>query len=506
MNPLRIFISSVQKELAEERLALQTYLQGDALMRRFCEVFLFEDVPASNQPASQKYLDEVAKCDLYMGIFADQYGWEDSEGLSPTHREFRYATELGKQRLIYVKGASDTGKHPKMQALIAEAGTHLIRKRFGSTEELVTSVYASLVKIMEEREILRFTPFDATAARDAALNDLDMEKVTRFLGMARRGRSFPLAEDTPPVDVLAHLDLLSHGRPSHAAILLFGKKPQRFLITSEVKCAHFHGFVMEKPIPSYQVYKGTVFDMVDAAKDFVLSKIDLWTGDRSQGVQVPTAYEIPQEVVAEAIVNAVVHRDYTSNASVQVMLFKDRLEVWNPGALPANFTLEKLYKPHNSVPWNPLIAEPMYLTKYIERMGTGILDMFERCKQAGLPAPEIRLDMGNWILTIWRKKITPQVGVHDGVYVGAHDGVHDIPWTETMKSIIRTLQEPCSTPQLLAVLGYPRKTRNYETAISTLLQHKLIEMTLPDTPRSKNQKYRLTLLGRATLAQLEKPT
>src|SRR5690606_7843951 len=126
----------------------------------------------------------------------------------------------------------------------------------------------------------------------------------------------------------------------------FGKQPQRFLIASEVKCAHFHGTEVSKPIPSYQVYKGTDFDLVAQARDFVLSKIDLWTGDRSRGVQVPTAYQIPQEVVAAAIVNAVRHRDYTSNASVQVMLFRDRLEIWNPGALPPNLTLEALRGPH----------------------------------------------------------------------------------------------------------------------------------------------------------------
>ena len=143
---------------------------------------------------------------------------------------------------------------------------------------------------------------------------------------------------------------------------------------------------------------------MDQAKDFVLSKIDLWVGTRAESTQVPTKYEIPQEVVAEAIVNAVVHRDYTSNASVQVMLFKDRLEVWNPGTLPPTLTLEKLREPHASVSHNPLIAEPMYLTKYIERMGTGIRDMIRRCKNAGLPEPEIRLDGGCFVLTIRRKK------------------------------------------------------------------------------------------------------
>ena len=73
-----------------------------------------------------------------------------------------------------------------------------------------------------------------------------------------------------------------------------------------------------KPIPSYQVYKGTVFALVDQAVDFVMSKINLSVGTRAAGPQAPVRYEIPREVVAEAIVNAVAHRDYTSNGSVQV--------------------------------------------------------------------------------------------------------------------------------------------------------------------------------------------
>jgi len=74
MMPLRIFISSVQKELANERLALRDYLQGDALLRRFFDVFLFEDVPAADQRADACYLEEVSKCDIYLGIFANEYG------------------------------------------------------------------------------------------------------------------------------------------------------------------------------------------------------------------------------------------------------------------------------------------------------------------------------------------------------------------------------------------------------------------------------------------------
>ncbi len=148
-------------------------------------------------------------------------------------------------------------------------------------------------------------------------------------------------------------------RPSHAAILLFCDNPQRFLPTSEVKCLHYHGTEVRKPIPSYQIFKGTVFEMVDQAVDFVMSKIARSIGTRKQGPQAPVEYELPKEAVGEAIVNAVAHRDYASNASVQVMLFADRLEVWNPGELPASLTPELLRLPHASIPRNPLIADPL---------------------------------------------------------------------------------------------------------------------------------------------------
>ena len=150
------------------------------------------------------------------------------------------------------------------------------------------------------RELLRWGPFDAAPCTDAAFDDLDRDRMTAFIGAAGRARQFPLAEDAPPEALLEHLNLLSRGRPTNAAVLLFGKRPQRFLISSVVKCAHFHGTRVGKPIPSHQVYQGTVFELVDHAVDFVLGKIALSVGTRAESVQAPVAYEIPKEVVTEA--------------------------------------------------------------------------------------------------------------------------------------------------------------------------------------------------------------
>lgn len=107
--------------------------------------------------------------------------------------------------------------------------------------------------------------------------------------------------------------------------------------------------------------------------------------------------------------NAVAHRDYASNAAVQVMLFADRLEVWNPGELPSGLTPQRLKEPHTSIPRNPLIAEPLYLAHYIEKAGTGTLDMIAQCRDAGLPEPDFEQRSDQFVVTLWRDWLTTQV-------------------------------------------------------------------------------------------------
>lgn len=161
---LKIFISSVQKEFARERKALQTYLQGDALLSRFFEVFLFEDAPAVDHRVDEIYLDKVRQCDLYIGLFGNEYGYEDAEGVSPTEREFDEATLARKHRLIFVKGMDDSARHPKMQRLIHQASDQLIRRRFNDIAELIAAIYAALVNYLEEGSFIRNGPFDGPFA------------------------------------------------------------------------------------------------------------------------------------------------------------------------------------------------------------------------------------------------------------------------------------------------------------------------------------------------------
>jgi ATP-dependent DNA helicase RecG len=407
---LRIFISSVQKEFAQVRRDLRAFLLGDAVMQRFVvEVFLFEELPAKDRRADEVYIGEVERCDIYLGIFGYEYGFEDENGVSPTEHEYDHATRHGKTRLVYVWGSDDKKRAPKMRKLVHKASAELIRRRVDDVSALTAEVYASLVDHLDDIGALRVAPFDTSACDGATLANLSRKRIDWFLETARRERGFPLKPNTTTQALLTHLNLLDRGKPTNAAMILFGANPQRFHRTAETKCIHCHGTEYRRPFASLQVYGGDLFEQADQARDFVLGKINRAIGTRATSITAPATYELPPDAVAEAIVNAIAHRDYNSNASIEVRLFADRLEVWNPGKLPGTLSLDDLREAHPSVPNNPLVAESLYLTRYIERVGSGTQAMIALCSEAGLPEPDFELRAGSFVITLWRDWVTDEV-------------------------------------------------------------------------------------------------
>lgn len=192
---------------------------------------------------------------------------------------------------------------------------------------------------------------------------------------------------------------------------------------------------------------------------------------------------------------------------------KDRLEVWNPGTLPPTLTLEKLCGPHASVPHNPLLAEPMYLTKYIERMGTGIRDMIRRCRTAGLAEPEIRLDGGFFVLTIRRVAVVEgpngtKSGPGRDQVTGQVTPPVNLPVTPPVAVVvlIRLIgsRGPLGNSEILEYLELRDRAHLRERYIDPALADELVERTIPEKPTSRLQKYRLTEKGRRLLEQLDK--
>ncbi len=405
-----VFISSVQKELAEKRRGIKDFLTNDPLLRRFIlKVFLFEDIPAGDRKPDDIYLGEVRQCDIFIAILGNEYGPKNEAGKSATELEFDEATKTHRERLVFVKGDDDSKRSPEMAALMRKAGKQVTRRRFSDTPGLIREVYSSLVESLEQRSAIRSTPFDGSICEGATLRDIDNKAVADFIETSEAAGRLKLKGSRAPKAVLQNFNLLRDGRPTNAAMLLFGKEPRRYFSNVQVHCFHFHGTVKQKPIASQQPYEGRLFEVIDEAVEFVLGKIDRRVGTRAESVQAPVTFEIPRPVILEAIVNAVAHRDYRNNGFVQVFVFSDRMEVWNPGELPPGLTPELLREPHGPLPRNPLIAEPLYRIKYVEKAGTGTTDMIADCRKAGLPGPDFEQRGPYFVVTVWRDWLTDEV-------------------------------------------------------------------------------------------------
>ncbi|MBQ9212374.1 MAG: transcriptional regulator, partial [Bacteroidales bacterium] len=374
-------------------------------------------------------------------------------------------------------------------------------------EELRTAVYNSLIDYLEQKEFIRKAPFDAAAHPVATYDDIDPERVRTFINRAKEKRNFPLTFADGMEKIFSGIHVLTDdGRLTNSALLLFAKDPQRFFRTSEVRCAQFYGTKVEKPIRNYQVFTGSLFEMIDKAVGFVMSRIDARVGTRDHSADAPVDYELPESAVAEAIANAVAHRDYTSNASVQVMLFRDRVEIWNPGRLPDGFTVQKLREMHSSEPTNPVIAHPLFLAGYIEHLGTGTTDLIAACEQYGLQTPEF-YQAEDFRTVIYRKtkvsdpdekvtnsseKVTnlDKKVTNLGGEVTKHGGKGDkMRLTAKQQKVLEFCNEmPRTAQEILDMLGVKNQTKTRQQYTTKLV---MMGMLRPTTTASHdpNRKY-----------------
>ena len=164
----------------------------------------------------------------------------------------------------------------------------------------------------------------------------------------------------------------------------------------------------------------------------------------------------------------------------------------NPGRLPPSLTLEQLRVAHTSIPNNPLLAEPLYLAQYIERMGTGTLDMIRRCRDAGLPEPEFD-DISGFKTTIWRATSPEQIKVQP----------ESLPGDLKSKVLNLLADGSMSRSDLSKKLRQKEVSGQLKKVFRDLLTDEMIEYTLPEKPRSPRQKYRLTDNGRSELTNLK---
>lgn len=117
---------------------------------------------------------------------------------------------------------------------------------------------------------------------------------------------------------------------------------------------------------------------------------------------------VPSAALREAVLNAIVHKDYASASPIQISVYDDKVMIWNNAELYQNWTVENLYAKHASQPYNPDIANTFFRSGLIEAWGRGIEKMSLACKKHGSPTPELKHEAGGlWITFGYIKEKTP---------------------------------------------------------------------------------------------------
>jgi len=349
-----------------------------------------------------------------ISAFSNTKGGRIIIGVSKSGKLF--GVELGKDTIERLSNQISQNTDPKIHPRITvekikgksiiiievkESPDHLVLafgrpyKRVGkSAMRMSKDEYENLILEKHKEKI----QFDTQICLRATLKDVDKEKLRWFLRKAKAERNYNIDPETPIKEALSRLILIQDDkRLSNTAILLFGKDPQRFFPQVKIRAARFKGTAGLDYI-DMKVLEGAIPELREKAMKFIMEHIR--HGVFFDANRRYDKWEYPLRALEEVLNNALAHRDYFSNAEIQLSIYDDRIEVWNPGELPKPLTPGDLKRKHKSIPRNKTLADKLFLIKYIEQWGKGTNRIIEEMLENNLPEPEFQNLSGGFEVTL----------------------------------------------------------------------------------------------------------
>ncbi len=229
----------------------------------------------------------------------------------------------------------------------------------------------------------QFLCFDETPS-NAGMDDLDSTKIKRYLNLRKQN---DFLETHSMEDFLVSMQLAKRNgeiKVKNAATLFFAKNPTLFNPQMEIKLVRFEGTEQVK-IVSHELVQADLIESIDRSMAFIKANIPKSIEIKNE-LKREERYFYPIDVIREAIVNAIVHRDYFSKDAIQIYIFDDRIEITNPGSLPQ--ALPKELFGTISVQRNPITYRMLRDYGYVEGLGSGIPRMINDMRSYGLHDPE----------------------------------------------------------------------------------------------------------------------
>lgn len=373
----------------------------------------------------------------------------------------------------------------------------------------VTSVMPreKFIRLHEQQHGLKYK-WENNVNLDLTIDDLDEQLVHNVIQSAvRRGRLSNIALNDDISTALRRLDLIKDGHICNSAAVLFGKKftdyPQ-----CRLRLARFRGTTKQDFIDNQQQV-GNIFQLIDAAMSFFFKHLNL-SGTTHHRIVREDELEIPYDALRESVVNAYCHMNWGHEiATVGIAIYDDRIEIENAGRFPARISPDVLmleeveHRENTSLPPNPVIANVMYLGGLIEHWGRGLSMMAKECERVGLPVPDFYGD--GYIVKIIFARPKDIVGVSNSTSNSTSGSTEEAQLRYSRSSVsisiirlVRTIGGDWLTSyDLREIMSFKSKTSFRQNYLNPAIELGFVALENPDKPNAPNQRYGLTLKGKA---------
>lgn len=264
--------------------------------------------------------------------------------------------------------------------------------RSGSTKQVLKG--PALDKFLLKKQGKRW---DGVPVPNVTVKDLENDAFKLFRAKAvKSGRVSKEVISENNEMLVENLRLKDDNYLKRAAVLLFHPDPEAFFTGAYIKIGFFHS---EADLIYQDEIHGNLFEQSEKAMDLLLTKY-LKAYISYEGITRVERFLFPREALREALLNAIVHKDYGSGVPIQIKVYENKIIFWNEGELPEKWTIERLKQKHPSNPYNPDIANAFFRAGLIESWGRGIEKIETECRNHGIPVPEYEYLPSSFMLEI----------------------------------------------------------------------------------------------------------
>ncbi len=321
---------------------------------------------------------------------------------------------------------------------------------------------------------------------DYTMQDIDEELLKGFIEKGREAKriNFPY---TNKEEILKKLSFINkNSELLNAGYILFAKEAKL-----EMQMAIFATETKLTFLDIDQVF-GNIFELIEIGEGYIRKNIKWPVNFKSGSMERIEIPEIPIEAIREALINSIIHRDFKNPKSNEIAIYKDRIEIFNPGEFPEGYTPEDFIEgKEGSMPRNPLIANTLYLSKDIEKWGSGFKRIYEECQKENVKV-EFKIKKNGFSVIFYRKtdeELYDLTQNSKNEEKKTYEKTYEKTYDKTQEKILQFCTEERTAKEIAEYCGYKSVDRFKRNYLKPLVDSGKMKMTIPDKPKSKNQKY-----------------